>query len=83
MFLFHELLASLRQHNMGDRNLLDSDGMPFQFTAMPDLKPFTQIETDANPLLREAIGNGLNLWGSPLLYDFLIEPLHLCTVEKL
>jgi len=52
-------------------------------TAMPDLTPFTQIETDAIGLLREAIVNGVGLWGSPLLYEFLIEPLHLCMVEKL
>ena len=30
-------------------------------TAMPDLTPFTQIETDAIGLLREAIVNGVGL----------------------
>ena len=49
----------------------------------PDLSGFTRIEPGAIGLVREAIAEGLSLWGSPLLYDFLIEPLHLNMVEKL
>jgi|GEM_PF-3957249 len=82
-FLAHGVTASLRQSEREYINFLPKFEWSISGAAMPDLTPFTQIETDAIGLLREAIGNGLNLWGSPLLYDFLIEPLHLCMVEKL
>ncbi|HAW19231.1 MAG TPA: hypothetical protein DCX14_03530 [Flavobacteriales bacterium] len=79
MFLVHGVFASLRQSEREYIKCLPQFGWRISGTAMPDLTPFTQIETDAIGLLREAIVNGVNLWGSPLLYEFLIEPTDMDT----